>query len=68
VHSGVNWVNFTFFGTNWKMGALYNIEISNFPTWIYDYTSIFIYLILLGIFIFLNKKGFFIKYFPINNE
>jgi hypothetical protein len=63
VHSGVNWINFTFFGTNWKMGALYNIEISNFPTWIYEYTSIIIYLILLGIFIFLNKKGFFDKYF-----
>ncbi len=63
VHSGVNWVNFTFFGTNWKVGGVYNIKISNFPSWIYDYTGIFIYILILILLMFLNKKGFFKKYF-----
>ncbi len=64
VHSGVNWVNFTFFGTNWEIGGLYNIKISNFPSWIYDYTGIVIYAILIALIVFLNKKGFFKKHFP----
>jgi membrane protease YdiL (CAAX protease family) len=63
VHSGVNWINFTFFGTNWKMGGLYNIKISTLPSWIYDYTGIFIYLIILALIVLLNKKGFFKKHF-----
>lgn len=64
VHSGVNWVNFTFFGTNWEIGGLYNIKISNFPSWIYDYTGIIIYAMLLALIVLLNKKGFFKKHFP----
>jgi len=63
VHSGINWINFSFFGINWKMGGLYNIKISNFPTWIYDYTGISIYLIILVLIVLLNKNGFFTKYF-----
>lgn len=66
LHSGANWVNFTFFGTNWKMGALYNIEIADFPTWIYNYTDITIYSILLVLILLLNKKGFFNKHFSVN--
>jgi len=64
VHSGVNWINFSFFGTNWKMGALYNIRISELTTWVYNYTDIIIYLIILALIVLLNKKGFFKKCFP----
>lgn len=64
VHSGVNWVGFSFFGTNWKMGVLYSIEISNVPTWIIDYSSSIIYLVFLLLLVYLNKIGFFRKYFP----
>lgn len=68
VHAGVNWINFTFFGTNWKIGGLYTIKISNFPTWIYDYTDIFIYLTIITLIIWLSRKGFFRKYFPVTNQ
>lgn len=64
VHSGVNWVSFTFFGTNWEMGALYNIRISGITTWVYDFTEVIISLLILALIVLLNKIGFFRKYFP----
>lgn len=64
VHSGVNWVGFSFFGTNWKLGALYNIEISGVPSWIAEYSNVLIQLVFLVIIVYLKKRGFFEKYFP----
>ncbi|MES2589298.1 MAG: type II CAAX endopeptidase family protein [Bacteroidota bacterium] len=64
LHSGVNWVEFSFFGTNWKLGAIYNIEIYNIPNWSYHYANVFILFGFLLLIIYLNKKGFFKKHFP----
>uniref|UniRef100_UPI004049A40D lysostaphin resistance A-like protein n=1 Tax=Flavobacterium sp. TaxID=239 RepID=UPI004049A40D len=68
MHSGVNWVGFTFFGTNWKLGAIYNIEISNVPNWSYNYANVFIQFGFLLLIVYLNKNGFFKKYFPREND
>lgn len=68
VHSGVNWLEFSFFGTNWKLGAIYNIEIYNIPNWSYNYANVFIQLGFLLLIIYSNKKGFFKKYFSRENS
>lgn len=68
VHSGVNWVGFSFFSTNWKLGALYKIEIFGVPDWSYNYTNMVIQFVFLLLIIYLNKRGFFNKYFPKVNE
>jgi len=68
MHSGVNWVEFSFFGTNWKLGAIYNIEIYNIPDWSYNYANVFILFGFLLLIIYLNKKGFFNRYFPRENS
>lgn len=68
VHSGVNWVGFTFFGTNWKMGALYSIEIyGDIPYWITEYSNVTIQLTFLAFVVYLKRKGVFKKYFPNSN-
>lgn len=64
IHSGVNWVGFSFFGTNWKLGALYNIEIFDVPYWISEYSNVIIQLAFLVLVVYLKKKGVFKKYFP----
>lgn len=64
VHSGVNWLEYSFFGTNWKLGAIFTTEISNIPDWSYDYANVFILSGFLVLIVYLNKKGFFKKYFP----
>ena len=64
MHSGFNWIGFSFFGTNWKLGALYNTTISGIPDWITEYTSTIIHLTFLVLIVYLFKRGFFRKYFP----
>lgn len=64
LHSGVNWLELSFFGTNWKLGAIYTVEIYNIPDWSYHYANAFILSGFLLLIIYLNKKGFFKKYFP----
>ena len=68
MHSGVNWVVFSFFGTNWKLGALYTIEITGVSTWIVDYSNVIIQLVFLLFIVYLKRKGFFEKYFPESNQ
>jgi|GEM_PF-3380278 len=70
MHSGSNWVGFTFMGTssNWKLGALYNTELVGIPSWIVDYTGVFVQLLFILLIVFLNKKGFFSKFFSRKNE
>jgi membrane protease YdiL (CAAX protease family) len=70
MHSGVNWVGFSFMGTspNWKLGTLYNTEVSGIPSWIVNYSNVFIQLAFLLLILFLHKKGVFRKYFPRTNE
>lgn len=62
MHTGVNWLGFSFFGTNWKLGALYTVEMSNVPEWIASYTQPIVGLIVLLIIVLLKKKGFFQKF------
>jgi hypothetical protein len=64
MHSGVNWVGFSFFGTSWKLGALYNLNIYNVPSWIADYSNVIIQFLFLLVIVYLNKKKVFDKYFP----
>jgi hypothetical protein len=70
VHSGINWVSFSFMGTvpNWKLGTLYTVEMSAVPSWVIDYANLPIQLGVLLLIVFLHKKGFFKKYFPKANE
>lgn len=62
MHSGVNWVGFSFFGTSWKLGALYNLKIYNVPSWIADYSNVIIQFVFLLLIVYLNKKGGFDKF------
>jgi membrane protease YdiL (CAAX protease family) len=64
MHSGVNWVGFSFFGTSWKLGALYNLKIYNVPSWIADYSNVIIQFLFLLLIVYLNEKKVFDKYFP----
>jgi hypothetical protein len=64
MHSGVNWVGFSFFGTSWKLGALYNLKIYNVPSWIDEYSNVIIQFLFLLLIVYLNKKKVFDKYFP----
>ncbi|PQJ81962.1 CPBP family intramembrane glutamic endopeptidase [Polaribacter glomeratus] len=70
MHSGINWIGFTFMGTssNWKLGALYNTELSTIPSWIFNYANVFVQFLFILLIVFLNKKGFFKKYFAVNNK
>ena len=68
MHSGVNWVGFSFFGTNWKLGAIYAIEISGVSNWIVEYSNVIIQLVFLLFVVYLKRKGFFEKYFPESNQ
>ena len=63
MHSGVNWVGFSFFGTNWKLGAIYNIEISGVSKWIVEYSNVIIQLVFLLFIVNLKRKGFFERHF-----
>jgi hypothetical protein len=64
MHSGVNRVGFSFFGTSWKLGALYNLKIYNVPSWIDEYSNVIIQFLFLLLIVYLNKKKVFDKYFP----
>jgi hypothetical protein len=68
MHSGVNWVGFSFFGTNWELGAIYNIEISGVSNWIVEYSNVIIQLVFLLFVVYLKRKGFFEKYFLESNQ
>jgi membrane protease YdiL (CAAX protease family) len=64
MYSGVHWVGFSFFGTSWKLGLLYNLKIYDVPSWIVDYSNMIIEFAFLLLIVYLNKKRFFDKYFP----
>lgn len=70
VHSGVNWVGFSFMGItpNWKLGTLYNTRISGISSWIVDYSNVILQCAFILLIVFLNHKGLFRKLFPQANE
>lgn len=61
LHSGINWFQFSFFGTNWKLGAIAHIEISDLPAWVASSTQPAVGLLALLLIVLLHKKGFFEK-------
>jgi membrane protease YdiL (CAAX protease family) len=61
MHTGINWIVFSFFGTNWKLGALANIEISGRPEWILNYIQTIIGILFLMGIVYSHKKGLFEK-------
>jgi membrane protease YdiL (CAAX protease family) len=62
MHNGVNWLGFSFFGTNWKLGALVHTEIFNAPDWVASFIQPIIGILLLFIIVYLHKKGIFKKF------
>lgn len=62
IHSGMNWVTFSFFGTNWKLGTLIHLEIYGTPDWINSYIQSIIGILALLLVVFIHKKGFFKKF------
>lgn len=59
MHSGVNWIGFTFFGYNWKLGAIANIEIIGGNPYIMEYAGAFVQLVFLGVVLLLKRNGYF---------
>jgi hypothetical protein len=58
----MNWVTFSFFGTNWKLGTLIHLEIYGTPDWINSYIQSIIGILALLLVVFIHKKGFFKKF------
>jgi membrane protease YdiL (CAAX protease family) len=61
IHSGINWMAFSFSGANWKLGALVSVEIYDVPTWVYECATPALGLLLLLLIVYSHKKGFFKK-------
>jgi membrane protease YdiL (CAAX protease family) len=62
VHSGVNWVGFSFFGTQWKLGALCHVEMSGVPTWISEWLGVVIQLLFLALVVWAERRGWFARH------
>ena len=57
VHNGANWFTFTFFGSSWKIGHIYETTISGTPQWIAEYSSCIAYLLAIGAVFALSRLG-----------
>ena len=62
VHNGANWFTFTFFGSNWKIGHVYETTISGAPQWIAEFSSSIAYFMAIG-FVFTMSRLGVISYF-----
>jgi membrane protease YdiL (CAAX protease family) len=62
IHNGVNWFTYTFFGSSWKIGHIYETTISGTPQWIAEYSSCLAYLLAIGVAFTLSRLGV-ISYF-----
>jgi len=67
VHNGANWFTFTFFGSSWKIGHIYETTISGTPQWIAEYSSCIAYLLAIGVTFALSRLGV-ISYLFRNNQ
>jgi len=67
VHNGMNWVGFSFAGSNWKLGALVKFEFYDVPSWIVSFSSTILGLLLLLLVVYANKKGFFKRIARVKN-
>lgn len=59
MHTGLNWMTFTLFGTNWKMGALCTLTFSGIHETLLDGAYIAIKLLMLGGIVWAKRKGWF---------
>lgn len=57
LHNGANWFTFTFFGSSWKIGHIYETTISGTPQWIAEYSSCIAYLLAIGVAFTLSRLG-----------
>lgn len=57
IHNGTNWFMYTFFGSSWKIGKIYETTISGAPQWIADYSSCFACLLGITVIFVLSKFG-----------
>lgn len=57
LHNGANWFTFTFFGSSWKIGHIYETTISGTPQWIAEYSSCIAYLLAIGVAFALSRLG-----------
>ena len=57
LHNGANWFTFTFFGSSWKIGHIYETNISGTPQWIVEYSSCIAYLLAIGVALTLSRLG-----------
>jgi hypothetical protein len=62
LHNGANWFTYTFFGTSWKIGHIYETTISGTPQWIAEYSSCIAYLLAIGVAFTMARLGV-ISYF-----
>lgn len=67
VHNGANWFTFTFFGSSWKIGHIYETTISGTPQWIAEYSSCIAYLLAIGAVFALSRLGV-VSYLFQNNQ
>ena len=65
VHNGANWFTYTFFGSSWKIGHVYETTISGTPQWIAEYSSCIAYLLAIGVVFTLSRLGVISCFFRI---
>lgn len=61
LHSGLNWVAFSFFNVNWRTGGITHISIADMTPWVAYYTQPIIGILALLFVVLLQKKGFYEK-------
>ncbi len=57
IHNGANWFTYTFFGSSWKIGHIYETTISGTPQWIAEYSSCIAYLLAIGVAFTMSRLG-----------
>jgi len=64
VHNGVNWTTYTFFGTSWKIGHVFETTISGVPQWVNAYSPFAIYILAIAVVWVFSKTKLFHLAFP----
>ena len=64
IHNGINWTTYTFFGTSWKIGHVFETAISGVPQWINEYSSFVTYLLAIVLVWLFSKTKLCHRIFP----
>lgn len=57
MHSGTNWIGFTFSGSNWRLGALMEIQYTNVHPFLVNYGNAVVMVLLLLLLLRLKRGG-----------